>query len=184
MCKGVRVLSLDPGTKSTGVSILEARGKDDVEVLFVETLNGVHLAKLNPASAWLRGNRYAQVKAIGKYLHKLLVMYEVDFVVSECPYLGKFAAAFAALTEILWEFKSRTDEYDLSCPFEILEPSAVKTAMGVKGTSGDKELMTAAIMDLLDKNILYSELNINFADLDEHSIDSLCVGKCFIDSIF
>ena len=172
-----RIISLDPGTSFTGVSVIEVDLETkDIEVLFVETFELIKLIRRKQYLVEMHSERFAKIQTSCALLHHLIELYEVDAVVSESPYLGRFAASFAALTEILFGFRTTTFNYDPGMPFYTIEPSVVKKHMGVKGTSKDKNLMTIA---LKDHTVSIPDC-YNIDTLDEHSIDCICVGLTHI----
>ncbi len=87
--------------------------------------------------------------------------------------MGRFPNAFGALTEIMLAIRRACWRFDPILPLNVIDPSSVKKFMGVKGTSKDKSAMTRALMA---KQELANPSGIPLADLDEHSIDALCVG--------
>lgn len=176
----MRILALDPGTNRTGVSIIDYDDNDGTPlVIMVETIKADRLSLQIQYVIDVHGSRFARILSTGDRLRILLEMYQPDAVASESPYLGRFPQSFAALTEILTEFRRRLFEWEPSKTLHVIDPSTVKVFMGVKGTSPDKDLMTKA---LAKKALLYSEY-INPNDLDEHSIDSLCVNLCFANRL-
>ena len=175
----IRILSIDPGTNHTGVSILDV-SKDGIEVIFAETINAVKLARQHESITWVYGSRFARIRVTGDRISHLLDEYEPNMVITELPYMGRFAQSFGALTELVAEFKSRVYCYDPSMPLDGIDPSSVKKHMGVKGTSNDKDEMTVA----LEKRCLSYSKYINPSNLDEHAIDSICVGLWLADVLF
>lgn len=180
MLSNFRILSIDPGTNFTGTSILDIDLNNDIKLKFVETIKAVNLAKKNNSILHVYGSRFTRIHVTGQQITKLLLEYNPDAVISESPYLGKFPQSFAALTEILSEFRRRTFAYNVSVPFITIDPSTVKKSLGVKGTSGDKKLMRKAIEKIKFKNSDYSNYNL----LDEHSIDAIAVGLWYLKEMY
>ena len=177
--KKVTVLSIDPGTNCTGVSIITYEEGQDPFIHHVETIKAERLALRYMFVIGIHGIRYAKILAVADRLYKLFTVYKPDMVVSESPYMGRFAQAFGALTEMLAEIRNRLFLYNATMYLNTLEPSIVKKFLGVKGTSGDKEAMRTAVL----KQALSYSTYIKPEELDEHSIDSIAVGLCFISKL-
>lgn len=174
----MRIMSIDPGTNCTGVSIIDYINEAPF-VLMSETIKADKLAKKYKYVADVHGSRYARILATADRISLLLEQYNPDGIISESPYMGRFAQSFAALTELLSAIRDRVFEYDPALALNIIDPSTVKKFMGVKGTDGDKNNMLVA---LHKKQLLYSEY-IVFDSLDEHAIDSICIGLFYINKL-
>lgn len=179
MEKAFTILSIDPGTSCTGISILKISEGQTVHVHHVETIKAERRALRYVFVNGIHGARYAKILAVADRIAEMLEIYKPDVVVSESPYMGRFAQSFGALTELLAEIRNRLFIYDPSMFLNTLEPSVVKKHLGVKGTSGDKNEMSAAVL----KQLLSYSTYINPVELDEHSIDSIAVGLCFLSKL-
>lgn len=171
----LRVISIDPGSGKAGYSVIDYSSDGYVDVIYSNTLAGNALSALY-FDNWLRdfhGERLVRNMAHGLFLNKLLCLYKPDFVACEAAYAGKFIAAYKSLTEHTTLLRAACYNYSPYLEFAMIEPSKVKAAMGVSGKSGDKTLMTKALAKRKDIN--YAS-EIDFASLDEHSIDSICIG--------
>lgn len=172
----MRLLAIDPGTNRTGFSVIDY--KDEIPlVVYAGTALADRLIKKESWISDIHGARFNRIIMTGEELYNLLVEYTPDAVVSESPFMGSFAQSFAALTEMVYEFKKVVMKYNTSMPLEVISPSEVKKFMGVKGTSGDKDLMKEA----LNKKVLSYVEFLNPADLDEHAIDAICINLWFAD---
>lgn len=119
------------------------------------------------------GERLLRNFAYSKYLAKMCAEYLPNEVACEAAYAGKFVKAYEALTEHLTCLRIGVYGWNLKCPFKLIGASVVKKEMGVSGNSGDKELMRKALIG--DKGVdINPEIDVD--SLDEHSIDSCCVG--------
>lgn len=174
--KPFRVISIDPGSGKAGYSVIEYDfNKGTVKVLFSTTMSGNALSSLY-FEKWfseLHGERLVRNMAHGLFLSGLLATYKPDVVACEAAYAGKFIAAFKSLTEHVTLLKAASYNYDRYLEFGMIEPSRVKAAMGVSGKSGDKNLMTKALEKRAE--VSYTD-GIKIAKLDEHAIDSICIG--------
>lgn len=174
------ILSIDPGTNCTGVSILQINNDTKaVVILHSETIKAEKLALGYIFVMGIHGLRYAKILSVADRIDKLLRVYSPDLIVTESPYMGRFAQAFAALTELIAEIRNRVFLYNPNMVLNTVEPSIVKKNLGVKGTSGDKNAMREAIL----KYPLSYRSYIEPENLDEHAIDSIAVGLCFSNNI-
>lgn len=173
MFESIRLLTLDPGVSKTGVAVLEVYASDRIPtVLFVETVDGARLARRNPAGVAAHGERFTKITSIKNKITKLAAEYQVDYIVTEVPYLGRFAAAFAALSEMVLVFAQIAADSDHVLDFIRIEPSVAKKYMGVPGGSKDKSAMTHALAG----HPIEWMPGYSISELDEHSIDAICVG--------
>lgn len=176
-----RVISIDPGTNCCGFSVIEIDFETKTpKVIESVTVKGSNLIKRRKAMVETFSEKDAKLHGYADYLRTLLIRWSPDFVCSESPYLGRFAAAYGALKEQLMVFRLVCWQYDRRMEFLMIEPSPVKKHMKVNGKSGDKDLMTKALA--ARKDLEYGTV-VNPEVLDEHEIDSICVGLYFIDRI-
>jgi hypothetical protein len=61
--------------------------------------------------------------------------------------------------------------------FDTIDPSTIKKSIGVKGNSGDKELMREAVRKITNNSV---PVDI----MDEHSIDSIAIGYAWYRSVW
>ena len=168
------ILSIDPGTTHTGYGLIKAD---------IETLN-IHSAKawsvdaskmIDPQGhdSQLYGERFSRVKMHALKFTSYLNKYKPIVVVSESPFYNpRRPQAFAALLEIVLSIRSSLYEWDPCMQLETIDPSSAKKNIGVKGSSGDKELILSAMRDNVElKQYVQS-------DLDEHAADALNIGYC------
>lgn len=165
------ILGIDPGTMRTGVSILLVE-KEGISILYADTIKADKLADKVPYIEELTDARFARNICTRDQIMKIMTMYSVDAVVSETPFMGKFAQSFAALTELLNTIRNAIFTNFPITPFYPIDPASVKKYLGVSGKSGDKELMRKA----LEKQTLLYENSITIESLDEHAIDSIAIG--------
>jgi Holliday junction resolvasome RuvABC endonuclease subunit len=177
----LRVIAIDPGTNSCGFSILELNLVTwDITVQESITIKANYVLKSRKTLADMIGEKDAKLSGYADILKSFLERWEPDCMVIENPYMGKFAATFGALKEQLMVFRLVAWQFDKRMSVSLIEPSPVKQNMGVSGKSGDKDLMTKALKSRSD--VSYSD-NVRLIDLDEHSIDSICIGLYEIDKI-
>lgn len=168
-----RIAGFDPGA-NLGLTHLEnALDGSDPVVRRVET------EKLNPAEfgykeiAELHGNRVVRLMIMYDRITQFLREVKPHAVIVEGNYLGRFANAFGSLVECVTIIRSACYAYDPFMPLHIVDPTTVKTCIGMKKIRGtDKEDVRKALKAL--KSLKWDGVNID--DLDEHSIDSVAIA--------
>ena len=169
------ILAIDPGTYCTGVSVL-LKENDGIKVIFAHTIHAEKLASKVPYIEQLVDARFARNYCTKLEILKIGNLFPIDAVVSESPYMGKFAQSFAALTELIAGIRTTIFNNFPTTPFYSIDPASVKKFLGVSGKNGDKELMRKG----LERQELYYENSIKLESLDEHSVDSIAIGLWLI----
>lgn len=174
----VRVMAVDPGTNTLGLSVHEANIETgQLIVLDAYTVNVPRIAGIyKSVELETLDEKVAKLEAIEYSIANYARSWEVTYAVSESPYMGKFPAAYGALVSCINAIRKGCIFYDSALNLEIIDPSTVKKSLGVPGNSGDKSLIDTAI--LVNKSINTS--NIDYKVLDEHSKDSIAVGYAFL----
>lgn len=168
-------LSIDPGTNSLGITIngVDFRTKEK-QVLHSTTVHIDKLAEIKYGDTIVltHGLRYAKVHCCYEVVLKFLIDWNIQAVVSESPYMGRFPQAFGALVECVQAMRNAVFQYNPYLTFNTIDPATIKKSLGVKGNSGDKNAMTVAV-----GNMLNGSYDIQY--LDEHAIDSIAVGHAW-----
>jgi Holliday junction resolvasome RuvABC endonuclease subunit len=180
-----RILATDPGTNTMGVSILSlCLVTGTIRAEYVTTLVAEKMITPYAGIQDYYGDRFTKLYALQNSLAYLMYQFQVDAVVSESPYLGRFPQAFAALTEFMCALRSAMLAYNPFMPITTIDPATIKTNVGVSGKSGDKLLMRNAVIALCESKAIALDPSINVYDLDEHSIDSLAAGYSRLRLLF
>lgn len=167
-----RIAGFDPGA-NLGLAYLENAldGSNPI-------VKRVVTEKLNPA-----GFGYKEIAKIhGDRTVRLMIMYDLvtqflrtvkpHAVIVEGNYLGRFANAFGSLVECVAVIRSAVYAYDPFMILHIVDPTTVKTNIGMKRIRGtDKDDVRRALKAL--KTLDWGDINID--NLDEHSIDSVAI---------
>lgn len=173
----LRIIGIDPGTDTLGVSVLEVcLATNAITLAMSATYSGNQMARNYRWISQVHGDKAARLRAHHDNLYNIFRFWNPHEIICESPYLGRFPSAFQALVEckqIILEAVMAFDEY---LPLQMVEPSIVKKTLGVNGKSGDKSLMQNGILDLIHRGIIQNPSGINMQDLDEHSIDSIAVA--------
>lgn len=168
-----RIAGFDPGA-NLGLTYLENRldGSNPI-VRRVET------EKLNPAEfgykeiAEIHGARVVRLMIMYDRVTQFLRTVKPHAVIVEGNYLGRFANAFGSLVECVAVIRSACYAYDPFMQLHIVDPTTVKTGIGmVKIRGTDKEDVRKALKAL--KTLDWDGVSID--DLDEHSIDSVAIA--------
>lgn len=173
------VLSIDPGTNKCGFSILSLNlttGKR--KVVASTTFYATDYLRGNKELVDMHGEKDIRNRGYIETFRKWCEAWRPEIIVIEDAFLSRFPAAFAALREQTQLFRIAAYDRDPYQSILMLEPSRVKRHMGVKG--GDKNLMLKALHRR--KDVSYSD-DIDIDILDEHAIDSICIGLVAIDRV-
>lgn len=170
----LRIVSIDPGSQTAGFSCIDVNiVSRQYHVVDAVTIKGNDMLREFGELKEVHEERFLRNLGYSQYYVKYLTYWSPATICSEAPYMGRFAAAFKALTEQVTVFRAGAYTWDRSQTFNLYEPSVVKKAMGVKGGSKDKEDMRRALAKRTD--ISYGK-GISLEKLDEHAIDSICVA--------
>lgn len=168
-----RIAGFDPGA-NLGLSLIENRLDGSLPIV-----RAVETVKLNPATfgykeiAEIHGNRTARLMILHDRITDFLRTHRPHAVIVEGNYLGRFANAFGSLVECVTIIRNAVYAYDPFLPIHLVDPTTVKTNIGMKRIKGtDKEDVRRALAAL--KELEWDEISID--DLDEHSIDSVAIG--------
>lgn len=174
-----RIMGIDPGTDTLGVSIVDLDIITyEAKIIFVDTLSGLKGSRRFPEFEETFGSRSAKLYSNSLALSELVNLYRPNCIISESPYMGRFAQAFEALVECLTMIRNVILKYDPYLALETIDPSNVKKAVGASGRTakgGDKHTVRDALFKLKG---LYNHSNKPLELLDEHSIDATAVA-CF-----
>jgi len=172
-----RIMAIDPGTNTLGVSILSlCLESSRITVEHVSTLVAENMVNPYTGIQEYYGERFTKLYALQNALTYLMHQFDIHAVVSESPYLGRFPQAFAALTECMCTLRNAMLSYNPYMTLDTIDPATIKSNIGVSGKSGDKTLMRDAVINLFQRNEIYVVSDINIYTLDEHSLDSLAAG--------
>ncbi len=169
-----RIMSIDPGTNTLGVAVLDlCLINYTVDLVFVNTIQGMKNARSLVEFEESFGSRQAKLHTHHRILTDLILKTKPNAIVSEAPYMGRFAQAFEALVQCLIMIQSAIGEYDPWLVLETIDPMSVKKAVGVSKKGSNKDLVRDAVLGL--RNLTNSsDKPLPFCD--EHSIDAIAVG--------
>lgn len=172
-----RHLSIDPSSSNMGIAIVDYYPLSNSAVIqHAETIKIGHWAKNYPGIAMVHGEMAAKLEAISDYMAEYFRLCLPHRVICESSYMGSYATAYAAGVCVAEAIRTALVRYNALHPLNFYDPASIKKAMGVKGNSGDKELMRMALLSLVNKNPFSVTTMVDLASLDEHSIDAVCIN--------
>lgn len=171
---GYRILSIDPGTDTLGVSVIEVDSITGIpRIIDALTFKAGNKVRLYSEIEDDFGTRFTKLTIHRNALIKLLYSIRPDVVICESPYMGRFPNAFAALIECLTMIQSAVSVYDPWMAIETIDPSTVKKVVGVKKKGSNKDLVKDGVMGLRNVTCCPS---VTLSTCDEHTIDAIAVG--------
>ena len=174
----ITMLAIDPGSQTAGFTIIEYNVKKKTyHVVRTVTGSGKQYLKELRDVRKIHGDRVTRNIGYGYIFSSLLDKYKPDAVVSEEPHL-RFLTAFRALVEQISIFRMHLYSYHPEMPYILYKGSSVKGTLGVKGSSGDKQLM---LIGLLKRNDVTYDKSIQPEEMDEHQVDSIAVAITHIE---
>lgn len=170
-----RFVAIDPGTDTLGLSLCEIdlRTKT-LTVREVTTLQGAKMITTIPGFTELHGEKQARLRMLEEALYGIFVYWRPDAIVSEAPFMGRFAAAYGALVECMQAIRSAVTHYRQYMLLETVDPPSAKKSVGVKAKGGSKDDIQRAV--IADKDIIFDP-DLPRTGHTEHIYDSVAVAK-------
>lgn len=168
------VLAIDPGANMgiTVVTISMADKRMYVKDSFTLTMDEATRANLIHREEVLT-RRHSIRDYLQHKLTRLLDRYDIDHVIYEAAYNSRSLVAYDSLVFYGNTISDVCHYHDFDLTYESITPSQVKTNIGVKGNSGDKEAIRKAVARCTDIELpqwLYLE------GLTEHAVDSIAIA--------
>lgn len=167
----VRLLSIDPGTDTLGVSVFDVdlRQKRKVLVTAFTYTASKHIDGLLDNSQWeMIDEKYLRLQRHYGHMLDILNYYQPHLIYHENAFMGKFPKAYEGLVQCLSEIKRAAKDYNPYIPVTGLAPMEAKSYIG--GISKDQVLNS--VKRIKDLENLYPIINT----LDEHAVDSIAIG--------
>jgi len=170
-----RFVAIDPGTDTLGLSLCEIDLKTKVlTVREVTTLQGAKMITEVPGFTEIHGEKQARLRMLEEALYGVFMYWRPDAIVSEAPFMGRFAAAFGALVECMQAIRNAVSRYRQYMLLETVDPPSAKKSVGVKAKGGSKDDIQKAV--IADASILFDP-NLPRTGHTEHIYDSVAVAK-------
>jgi len=169
-----RIVCIDPGTDTLGVGVL-GLNLYSYETTVHEALTLRASNRIDPYStdAQFAGLRYARLQAHSQSVYEILCRVNPHAVISEAPFLGRFAQSFEALVECMSMLRRTVAAWNPAIPLETVDPPSAKKAVGAVITGPDKkESVRLAVL----RTPLIRGPGVYLESLDEHATDALAVG--------
>lgn len=166
-----RILSIDPGTDTLGISVFDVDFVHQTKTL-IEAYTfkaSRHIDDLLDNDYWqTQDEKYLRLHRHGQHLYELMCHLRPHHIVHENAFMGKYPKAYEGLVQCLYEIRLAARQYDPYIPLEGLAPMEAKSYIG--GIS--KGQVESAVSKIEDLNNLQTIL----PTLDEHAIDSIAIG--------
>lgn len=177
--RAYRVVTIDPGTDTLGISVGEFEsGCDVLTILDCYTIKTERLVRRHYEHIRTsHGDRYAKLVALRNAVLDYFMAWKPDFVCCEGSYLGSHASAYASGVEIQSVIRDALFKYNPQAVLNVIDPARVKKSIGAKGNNGDKGLVRTQLMS---RKVLDSKVDLSM--LDEHSLDSIAIS-CYYHNI-
>lgn len=179
------IMGIDPGTDTLGVSLVEIDIKaETVHLVHAETFHGRKGVSLYKDYSNEFGDRRAKFRYNKEKLVSFLNWAQPNIIISESPYMGRFANAFEALVQCLEMLRATVHNYDPSLQLQTIDPSSVKKAVGAPGKTkkgGQKDLVKQGVMGLTK---LINETKWPLDCYDEHTIDAIAVACYQVNQLY
>lgn len=171
------VMCIDPGTTTMGVAILRIDTFDiNIKYIYTTTLYPAELVKIKGSLDYLsdcQSHKLARLAALTEMLEGLMRTFCIKDVCIEDAYSAINVSTYATLIECQSAIRSAALAISPDISITLIKSSQAKKLAGVKGNSGDKELVRQAIrtrlFDFLDENI-------NIDAITEHECDAIIIG--------
>jgi Holliday junction resolvasome RuvABC endonuclease subunit len=170
-----RIVGIDPGTDTLGVSVLDLDLADkSISIVTSQTFHGSKLIRGFQEMEETYGARFARLHALEQLLVEVFFEERPHSIISESPYFNsRRPQAYGALVEAMSMIARAVYRHCSRMPLLTVDPASNKANLKVSGKSGDKDLMKNAILGRTD---LLNPRHVPLDQLDEHSIDSMAVA--------
>lgn len=169
--QAVRILSIDPGTDTLGVSVFDVDLRTNTKTLIHAFTYAAskYIDHLKNNTQWeMIDEKYMRLHRHYGHMKDLLDYYQPHLVYHENAFMGKFPKAYEGLVQCLYEIRLAVRDYNPYVPLIGLAPMEAKSYIG--GISKDQVLRSVSkIKDLQNLHALLPQL-------DEHAIDSIAIG--------
>lgn len=175
----VKMVSIDPGLNTCGISIYELNTLTH-EIVSISAFT-IETEKLTDSSGLytdIVSERFIKIYKLCNCIASIVSATGAKIVVSEAPFYNRFMPmAYGALLEVVSSIQHAIIALDNSIVFTSYAPQQVKMSVGAAGKKGKDIVKTSIekVSQIFDKIISDYEL------LDEHSIDAIAVGFTFLE---
>lgn len=171
-----KFIGIDPGTETLGVCITSlCPYTSQITNINAFTLVASKTRHFDKNLANYQDHKLARISALRDSVMDLIVLHSPILVASEAPFYNmRRPNAYAPLVETLLVIRESLLKYNRLLPLLAIDPPTVKKAVGAKGNADKDEVKKALVKYFKDLKFNNKELE----NLDEHSIDAICVCFC------
>lgn len=174
-----RVLAIDPGTDTMGISLFELPHLGPIQVVYSHTFRATPYLKYHEDVIACKGARIARLEIHAINLRKLFRHFNPHAIAVETPFMHRFPEAYAALVECFNMIRDVAYEFNPSMRLIHVSPMEAKKSIGARIAKGTKDDVRNAVLALKD----VQWIGVDPLGLDEHAMDSVAVGYCFCKSM-
>lgn len=177
------IVGTDPGTHNLGLAALHV-DMLTFQIVSYEayTLRATKLMHDEDHLVELHGHTFARVTALGDELVRRFGKLHPSQVACESAYFNRrTASAYAPLLQSINAIRAAVRDYNRFMPFTLIEPSAIRTAVGVKGKGRDKELILHALMK--NKEFQAAKTTTPLKSLSDHASDALGIAYARLEQM-
>lgn len=180
----IRLLSIDPGTTTTGMAFFEL----DLTNLHVQLVDALTI-KANTTKgkyrhlSLIQNDRLARITFIADVFQQYLIQFQPMMVITETAHMGKYTDAFEGLIHCISVLEYVLMHYSSSIPLEGVDATSVKKNLNaiLRGEES-KNSVREKILELYQNRHFTTFVDIY--SLDEHAIDAVAVGWFKITKLF
>lgn len=178
----MRILAIDPGTKTTGYCGMEIDEEDGrIEIVFAECHNAEKMTHRFPTMLLNYDELTTRLHAHGVNLNRLIEIMKPDVVVAESPFFNPRRPTSA---EPLARMKQVITEVVANNGVELvwIAPQQMKRVVGANVKNSSKDNVREAIEKLIEEEELCFSRDCEQQHLDqvvEHVVDAIGIGYTF-----
>lgn len=171
----IRIVSIDPGTDTLGVAVLDISIDTYRPVLvYADTFIASKEVQDRKWGTEMRGGRDLRLESHHIRLYDLFRAVTPTLVAAESPFLARGrVSAFEALVECYAMLRAVCWEYSPSLYLRRVDPITAKNAVNVNHVGTDKTDVRRAVIAHYKESCAE---DVDIEALDEHAIDAVAVG--------
>lgn len=169
-------VGIDPGTSFPGVGIIHYDVPNKKIVRVSGRVFNLERMARDEIKRDRQQARFLRLLSFKEALRNTFINHKPIKIASEHPYINpRTPGAVIPLAECLFMTESAVHDYNPDLSLEKIDPSSIKKAVGVSGSSGDKLAMARAIKNIPE---LYDVLVDDIDTMDNNAVDAVAVTYC------
>jgi len=175
------IIAIDPGSMSLGLCAIELDVLTrQIKSVQAKTIKVDKLFFSDDFDDTVLGNRLARINRLKGVLTSVMNSVKPIAVICESPFFSHLRpSAFGVLMEVLNGVRQAVCDYNPWMKLDLIDPPTVKKSVGASGAA-KKEQVKEKVLQNTDLKFMPHSLAEN---LDEHSIDAVCIGYCFYKNV-